>query len=128
MADNHDLDWVRHLLHDWANWLGHNGGYAHQTSVEWWRQGGGGGVFGSRIPLDVEPSPTVARSSRAMQHLRMLDGPAAELLAQLYLRKAQTSLAMLAKKNGIGLTLYQTRRRDAERKFLGLFQALDASP
>ena len=123
MSDN-DLDWARHLLNEWAYWLMRGGGYAHQSTIEWCRQGTGGGVFGSRIPLDVEPSASVVSASRAMQHLRLMDGEAAELLQQVYLRRADTTLAMLAKENGIGLTLYQTRRRVSERKFLGLVQAL----
>ena len=123
MSDN-DLDWARHLLSEWAYWLMRGGGYAHQSTIEWCRQGTGGGVFGSRIPLDVEPSASVVSASRAMQHLRMMDGEAAELLQQVYLRRADTTLSMLAKENGIGLTLYQTRRRVSERKFLGLVQAL----
>ena len=123
MSDN-DLDWARHLLNEWAYWLMRGGGSAHLSTIEWCRQGTGGGVFGSRIPLDVEPSASVVSASRAMQHLRMMDGEAAELLQQVYLRRADTTLAMLAKENGIGLTLYQTRRRVSERKFLGLVQAL----
>ncbi len=123
-----DLSWARSLLSDWAHWLMRGGGYAHQSTIEWCRQGTGGGVFGSRIPLDVEPSASVVSASRAMQHLRLMDGDAAELLQQLYLRRADTTLAMIAHENGIGLTLYQTRRRLAERKFLGLVQALGGCP
>lgn len=123
-SDSQDLSWARHVLSDWAHWLMRGGGYAHQSTIEWCRQGTGGGVFSSRIPLDVEPSPTTLMASRAMQYLRVMDGASAELLQQLYLKRADTTLAMLAEENGIGLTLYQTRRRLAEQKFLGLFQSL----
>lgn len=122
MADK----FVRCLLHDWARWLCAGGGYAHQSSVEWFRQGGRcTGVFGSTIPKDVEPSAMVARTSRAMQHLRVLEGEAAVLLTALYLREKETRLLDLARQAGLGLTAYQERRRSAEVKLLSLWESLD---
>lgn len=60
-----------------------------------------------------------------MQHLRLLDGEAALLLTALYLRKKETRLSDLAKQAGLGLSAYQDRRRSAETKLLGLWDALD---
>ena len=122
MAD----EFARRLLDDWARWLCRGGGYAHQSSIEYLRDGGiGSGVFGSTIPKDVEPSVTVARTSRAMRHLRALDGELAFLLAALYLRKKETRLLDLARQAGLGMTAYQDRRRLAEAKLLSLWEALD---
>jgi hypothetical protein len=120
-----DREFVRELLNAWARWLCCGGGYAHQSSIEWAKQGGmSSGVFGSSIPKDVEPSLRVAMVSRAMQHLRQLDGPAAELLAEIYLRKEKARLVDLAVRSGVGLTVYQERRRSAETKLFSLFLAL----
>jgi hypothetical protein len=122
---DNDLAYTRQLLEEWANWIGRGGGYSHQSSVEWFRQGGlGGGVFGSTVPKDVEPSARVARASVAMQHLRLLDGEAARLLGDVYLRRRTVTLLELARRDGVGITLYRSRRHAAERKFSGLLQAL----
>ena len=37
MSDSHDLEWARHLLDEWAHWLLRGGGYAHQSTIEWWK-------------------------------------------------------------------------------------------
>jgi hypothetical protein len=121
MAD----EFVRKLLSDWARWLCVGGGYAHQSSVEYFREGGiGTGVFESSIPKDVEPSVPVVRTSRAMQHLRLIDGEAAFLLANIYLRKNKARLVDLAVQSGVSLTCYQERRRSAELKLMSLRDAL----
>ena len=120
-----DNTFVRRLLEDWARWLCNGGGYAHQSSIEYFRAGGiGSGVFESSVPKDVEPSASVARTSIAMQHLRLLDGESAVLLATLYLRKRETRLLDLARQAGMGLSAYQDRRRAAEAKILSLWQSL----
>ena len=122
-----DLAYTKQLLEEWADWIGRGGGYAHQSSVEWFRQGGlGGSVFGSTVPKDVEPSARVARASVAMQHLRLLDGEAAGLLANVYLKRRAVTLLELARRDGVGITVYRSRRHAAERKFSGLVQALSS--
>lgn len=122
-----EFNFIRRLLDDWARWLCANGGYAHQDTIEWFRQGGGSGTFGSMVPKDVEPTLRVARTGRAMQHLRALDGEAAYLLTRLYLRNKDTRLADLAEQAGVGLSAYQDRRRAAEAKLLSLWEALEDS-
>jgi hypothetical protein len=120
-----DADFIRRLLNDWARWLCSSNGYGHQSSLEYFKQGGlGGGVFASSIPKGVEPSLTVMRTSLAMQHLRLIDGEAAYLLAQIYLRKEKARLVDLAVQAGVSLTGYQERRRRAELKLFSLWEAL----
>lgn len=120
-----NIELSRKLLHDWAMWVTRGGGFAHQSSVEQFQQGGWSGIFTSRIPLDVEPSPSVSLASRTMQYLKELDGVSAELLMLLYLRKNNQTLRDMAKLSGVSLTCYQNQRRGAERKFLSLYLALE---
>jgi hypothetical protein len=124
-----EAGFIRQLLNDWARWLCSGSGYAHQSSLEYFKQGGlgGGGVFASSIPKGVEPSLAVMRTSLAMQHLRLIDGEAAYLLAQIYLRKEKARLVDLAVQAGVSLTGYQERRRRAELKLFSLWEALGSA-
>lgn len=119
------LIYTRKLLAEWAEWLERGGGYASQASIEWFRQGGcGSGIFGSTVPKDVEPSYRVAKASQAMQHLRVLDGDAAGIIAEIYQKKRRVTFAMLARQRGVAVPIYQTIRKKAERKFSGLYQQI----
>jgi hypothetical protein len=86
----------------------------------------GGGVFQSQTPQDVEPSRTVTLVSRTLQHMQAFDSEGVYLLNRLYLRDKNQRLCDIALIFDVGLSQFQTYRRDAERKFLELFRALDA--
>ncbi len=124
MASLDDLYVARRLLEDWARWLNCGGGYAHQSSIEQFQSGWGisSGAFVSRLPIDVEPSISVLMTIRAVQHLRALDGRAAELLARIYLE--HTPMLELSERDEVSLSQMQGRRRGAERSFYCLFGEL----
>lgn len=121
MANSGDLDAARYVLEQWARWMLCGGGYSHSSSIDQFRDGFGisSGTFGGRLPIDVEPGMLVRSASRAMQHLRVLDGRAAELLARLYLE--QEPLMSLAERDEVSLSQIKDRRRAAERSFYSLY-------
>lgn len=121
MAIGADLDAARYVLEEWARWLLCGGGYAHRSSVDQFRDGFGisGGFQGSHLPIDVEPGLMVRCATRAMQHLRVLDGRAAELLTRIYLE--QSSILELAERDEASISQIKDRRRGAERSFYALY-------
>lgn len=122
-----ELEIARHLLEGWADWLMRDGGYAHQSSIEAFQQGGMGcGIFRSQIPQDVEASKTVVIVSRTLQHMQALDSEAVALLYRLYLRDKKQRVLDVAALFDLGVSQFQFHRRQAERKFLDLFRVLDA--
>ena len=122
-----ELEIARHLLEKWADWLMRDGGYAHQSSIEAFQQGGmGSGIFRSQIPRDVGASKTVIIVSRTLQHMQALDGESVALLHRLYLRDKKQRVLDVAALFDLGISQFQFHRRHAERKFLDLFRVLDA--
>lgn len=121
---NEDLFKARSLLNDWADWLLGPGGYPHRSSIDLFRDGWGrgGGAFGSSPPKDVEPNRAVARASRAMQHLRVLEGDKALLLTEVYL--SRQSIPTIADARQLSIPQCRTLVRHAERSFLELYDMI----
>ena len=116
---------ARVMLNEWAKWLLRSGGYAHQSTMEMWRDGSMSStkpVFGSSPPKDVEPNRLARTASIAMRHLRELDVRSAGLLETLYLRGHNQSLQVVATHLSLNLGQLNTKRRTAETKFYGLLK------
>lgn len=116
-----DLDAARYVLERWAKWLLCGGGFAHRSSIDQFRDGFGlsSGYPGGGLPLDVEPGHLVRCATRAMQHLRVLDGRSAELLTKIYLE--QQPVGRLAELEQVSLGIVKDQRRTAERAFYALY-------
>ena len=117
---HNDLILSRQILEAWADWLTRAGGYPHRSSIDQFRDGWGGGghPFQSTVPRDVDPGRTVARASRAMQHLRDLDGDKYRLLDAFY--RLRQSASVIAREREWTVEICRQRIRLAERAFLDL--------